>query len=124
MFEARLPADGRVRALIRRRAAIDCRRAAGGGRSGSSTRRPPADRGGHRWAERSWSGMHAQRRHIEDIRRRVQAPAGPPCSRPLGLRCPEYYPAFDYLHVASRRRADELIAAWRATRPGRPPGWC
>jgi hopanoid C-2 methylase len=58
------------------------------------------------------SGMHIQRRQIEDICRRAHAKdkvavlGGPSVSA-----CPEYYPSFDYLHVGELGDAtDELIA--------------
>lgn len=64
------------------------------------------------WAEVVFvSGMHIQRRRIDDIRRRAHAAGrvtvlgGPSVSA-----CPEYYPQFDYLHVGEIGDAtDRLI---------------
>jgi radical SAM superfamily enzyme YgiQ (UPF0313 family) len=53
------------------------------------------------WAEVVFvSGMHAQRRQIDDICRRAHA-AGKPAvlGGPSVSGCPEYYPQFDYLHI-------------------------
>ena len=58
------------------------------------------------------SGMHVQRRQIDNIRRRAHAHdkvtvlGGSSVSA-----CPDYYPAFDYLHVGEMGDAfDELVA--------------
>jgi radical SAM superfamily enzyme YgiQ (UPF0313 family) len=65
------------------------------------------------WAEVVFvSGMHVQRRQIEDIRRRAQ---GFDKVAVLGgssvSACPEHYPDFDYLHVGELGDAtDELFA--------------
>src|SRR5215471_6534662 len=74
------------------------------------------------WAEAVLvSGMHAQRRHIEDIRRRVQAAGkiavlgGPSVSA-----CPEYYPAFDYLHIGELGDATDELIQRLARDPSRP----
>jgi hopanoid C-2 methylase len=64
------------------------------------------------WADAVFvSGMHIQRQHMNDICRRAHsfnlpvALGGPSVSA-----CPEYYPAFDYLHVGELGDAtDELI---------------
>ena len=63
------------------------------------------------------SGMHVQRRQIEDIRRRAHA-----LDRVAVLggssvsACPEHYPDFDYLHVGELGDAtDELFARLDAT---------
>ena len=100
-----------------------CRRP---GRSASSTRtwRRPRDED-FAWAEVVFvSGMHVQRRQIEDIRRRAQALDR---SRVLGgssvSACPEHYPEFDYLHVGELGDAtDELFArlAGRCHAPAAP----
>ena len=74
------------------------------------------------WAEAVLvSGMHVQRRQMNDICRRAHAYdltvaiGGPSVSA-----CPDYYPSFDYLHVGELGDAtDELIA--RLSRdPSRP----
>ncbi len=65
------------------------------------------------WADAVFvSGMHIQRRQIDDICRRahrfgkVTVLGGPSVSS-----CPEYYPSFDYLHVGEAGDAtDDLIA--------------
>lgn len=75
------------------------------------------------WADAVFvSGMHAQRRQIEDICRRAHA-AGR--TAVLGgssvSACPEYYPAFDYLHVGELGDATEELFARLAADPSRPP---
>jgi len=76
------------------------------------------------WAEAVFvSGMHIQRRHMNDICRRAHA-----FDRPVAIggpsvsACPDYYPSFDYLHVGELGDAtDELIArlARDSSRPAR-----
>jgi radical SAM superfamily enzyme YgiQ (UPF0313 family) len=74
----------------------------------------PAKETDFRWADAVLvSGMHIQRRQINDINRRahaqgkVTALGGPSVSG-----CPEYYPEFDYLHLGELGDAtDALIAA-------------
>lgn len=65
------------------------------------------------WAEAVFvSGMHIQRRHIDDINRRAHAHGkvtvlgGPSVSA-----CPENYPDFDYLHVGELGDATDAIIA-------------
>ncbi len=73
---------------------------------------PAADRD-FVWADAVFvSGMHIQRRQIDDICRRahrldkVTVLGGPSVSS-----CPDYYPSFDYLHVGEAGDAtDDLIA--------------
>jgi hopanoid C-2 methylase len=73
---------------------------------------PAADRD-FAWADAVFvSGMHIQRRQIDDICRRahrfekVTVLGGPSVSS-----CPDYYPSFDYLHVGEAGDAtDDLIA--------------
>ena len=74
------------------------------------------------WADAVFvSGMHAQRRQIEDICRRVHAACrtavlgGPSVSG-----CPEYYPDFDYLHVGELGDATDELVARLARDPSRP----
>ncbi len=65
------------------------------------------------WAEAVFvSGMHIQRRQMNDICRRAQAFDLPVAiGGPSVSACPEYYPSFDYLHVGELGDAtDELIA--------------
>lgn len=67
------------------------------------------------------SGMHVQRRQMEDIRRRAHA-----MNRTTVLggssvsACPEYYPDFDYLHVGELGDATEELFARLARDPSRP----
>jgi radical SAM superfamily enzyme YgiQ (UPF0313 family) len=75
------------------------------------------------WAEVVFvSGMHIQRRRIEDVRRRAQAAGrttvlgGPSVSA-----CPEYYPLFDYLHVGEIGDATDDLIARLAADPSPPP---
>jgi hopanoid C-2 methylase len=73
----------------------------------------PSTREEFEWAEVVFvSGMHIQRQQMNDICRRAHefdlpvALGGPSVSA-----CPDYYPAFDYLHVGELGDAtDELIA--------------
>ncbi len=74
------------------------------------------------WADAVFvSGMHIQRRQIEDICRRahrhdkVVALGGPSVSA-----CPEYYPSFDYLHVGELGDATEELIAILAQDVSRP----
>jgi hopanoid C-2 methylase len=75
------------------------------------------------WADAVFvSGMHIQRRQIEEICRRahrhgkVVALGGPSVSA-----CPEYYPSFDYLHVGELGDATEELFAILAEDISRPP---
>jgi radical SAM superfamily enzyme YgiQ (UPF0313 family) len=82
----------------------------------------PATDADFEWAEAVFvSGMHIQRRQMNDICRRAHvfelpvALGGPSVSA-----CPDYYPSFDYLHVGELGDAtDQLIArlAQDTTRP-------
>jgi radical SAM superfamily enzyme YgiQ (UPF0313 family) len=74
------------------------------------------------WADAVFvSGMHAQRRQIEDIRRRAHA-AGKTAvlGGPSVSGCPEYYPDFDYLHVGELGDATDELIARLARNPSRP----
>jgi radical SAM superfamily enzyme YgiQ (UPF0313 family) len=65
------------------------------------------------WADAVFvSGMHIQRRQIDDINRRAHAFDKPTVlGGPSVSACPEQYPDFDYLHVGELGDAtDELIA--------------
>ena len=65
------------------------------------------------WAEAVFvSGMHIQRQHMNDICHRAHAYDLPVAiGGPSVSACPDYYPAFDYLHVGELGDAtDELIA--------------
>ena len=75
------------------------------------------------WADAVFvSGMHVQRRQMDDIRGRAQA-AGKPAM--LGgssvSACPEHYPEFDYLHVGELGDATEELIARLERDPSRPP---
>jgi hypothetical protein len=83
----------------------------------------PAGADDFAWAEVVFvSGMHVQRRQIEDIRRRAQA-----FDRTAVLggssvsACPEHYPEFDYLHVGELGDATEELISRLARDPARPP---
>jgi radical SAM superfamily enzyme YgiQ (UPF0313 family) len=83
----------------------------------------PATRGDFLWADAVFvSGMHVQRRQIEDIRRRAQALGR---TAVLGgssvSACPEHYPDFDYLHVGELGDATEELFARLGRDPSRPP---
>ncbi len=76
------------------------------------------------WADAVFvSGMHIQRRQMEDIRARAHALGKPiALGGPSVSACPEQYPAFDYLHVGELGDAtDALISALQrdVTRPAR-----
>ena len=78
------------------------------------------------WADAVFvSGMHIQRRQIQDICTRAHA-AGKAgrARRPSVSACPELYPDFDYLHVgelgdATDALIDAASAGRRAARRGR-----
>ncbi len=77
-----------------------------------------------RWAEAVLvSGMHIQRRQMNDICRRAHAfdltvaIGGPSVSA-----CPDYYPEFDYLHIGELGDATDELIARLARDPARPPG--
>jgi radical SAM superfamily enzyme YgiQ (UPF0313 family) len=75
------------------------------------------------WADAVFvSGMHIQRRQMEDIRKRAQALGkvtvlgGPSVSA-----CPEFYPSFDYLHVGELGDATERLIEILEHDISRPP---
>jgi radical SAM superfamily enzyme YgiQ (UPF0313 family) len=75
------------------------------------------------WADAVFvSGMHVQRRQMEDIRRRAHAHDK---TTVLGgssvSACPDYYPDFDYLHVGELGDATEQLFERLAQDPRRPP---
>jgi radical SAM superfamily enzyme YgiQ (UPF0313 family) len=85
------------------------------------TRADPQD---FAWADAVFvSGMHIQRRQMEDIRTRahalgkVVALGGPSVSA-----CPELYPHFDYLHVGELGDATDALIAILARDVARPRG--
>jgi radical SAM superfamily enzyme YgiQ (UPF0313 family) len=82
----------------------------------------PATRDDFAWAEVVFvSGMHVQRRQIEDIRRRAHALGR---TAVLGgssvSACPEHYPEFDYLHVGELGDATDELFNRLARDPARP----
>jgi radical SAM superfamily enzyme YgiQ (UPF0313 family) len=73
----------------------------------------PTSKADFEWAEAVFvSGMHIQRAQMNDICRRAHAFDLPVAlGGPSVSACPEYYPAFDYLHVGELGDAtNELIA--------------
>jgi radical SAM superfamily enzyme YgiQ (UPF0313 family) len=83
----------------------------------------PAEDRDFAWADAVFvSGMHIQRRQIDDICRRAHRYDKPVAlGGPSVSACPEYYPNADYLHVGELGDAtDQLIAilAQTVTRPG------
>jgi radical SAM superfamily enzyme YgiQ (UPF0313 family) len=82
----------------------------------------PATAADFEWAEAVFvSGMHIQRRQINDICRRAHAFDLPVAlGGPSVSACPQYYPSFDYLHVGELGDAtDQLVTqlARDVTRP-------
>ena len=83
-----------------------------------------ADRSDFEWADVVFvSGMHIQRRHIEDIRIRAQS-AGKPTviGGPSVSASPELYPEFDYLHIGEMGDATRAlfdVLARDCSRPAR-----
>ena len=82
----------------------------------------PATEEEFRWADAVFvSGMHVQRRQMDDIRRRAHAHGrttvlgGPSVSA-----APEHYPSFDYLHIGEMGDATDEIIARLARDPSRP----
>ena len=74
------------------------------------------------WADAVFvSGMHAQRRQIDEICRRAHA-AGKTTvlGGPSVSACPEHYPDFDYLHVGELGDATDELIARLARDPARP----
>jgi radical SAM superfamily enzyme YgiQ (UPF0313 family) len=83
----------------------------------------PAKERDFRWADAVLvSGMHIQRKQINDINQRahawgkVTALGGPSVSG-----CPEYYPDFDYLHLGELGDATDVLLTALAQSRERPP---
>src|SRR5579871_4239486 len=74
------------------------------------------------WAEAVFvSGMHIQRRQMNDICRRAHAFDLPVAiGGPSVSACPEYYPSFDYLHVGELGDATDALIARLARDCARP----
>jgi radical SAM superfamily enzyme YgiQ (UPF0313 family) len=75
------------------------------------------------WADAVFvSGMHVQRRQIEDINRRAHRHGkATVLGGPSVSGCPEYYPDFDYLHLGELGDATDRIIAMIDADPRRPP---
>src|ERR1700740_1497489 len=75
------------------------------------------------WAEAVFvSGMHIQRQQMNDICRRAHAfDLAVAIGGPSVSACPEYYPAFDYLHVGELGDATNALIARLASDTSRPP---
>ncbi len=68
------------------------------------------------------SGMHVQRRQMEDIRERAQALGRVTVLGGSSVSaCPDYYPDFDYLHVGELGDATEQLFAILSRDISRPP---
>src|SRR6202165_4774881 len=68
------------------------------------------------------SGMHIQRNQLNDICRRAHAfDLAVAIGGPSVSACPDYYPAFDYLHVGELGDATDALLARLARDPSRPP---
>ncbi len=83
----------------------------------------PARAADFAWADAVFvSGMHIQRRQMEDIRARAQALGKPVAlGGPSVSACPEQYPGFDYLHVGELGDATDALIAILARDVARPP---
>ncbi len=81
-----------------------------------------AEDGDFAWADAVFvSGMHIQRRQIDDICRRAHRHGKPVVlGGPSVSACPEYYPNADYLHVGELGDATEALIEMLARDVGRP----
>jgi hopanoid C-2 methylase len=75
-----------------------------------------------RWADAVFvSGMHVQRRQIDDIRRRAHAAGKPAILGGSSVSAsPEYYPDFDYLHIGEMGDATRELFSRLAKDCSRP----
>ncbi|WP_158819044.1 B12-binding domain-containing radical SAM protein, partial [Methylocapsa sp. S129] len=75
-----------------------------------------------RWADAVFvSGMHVQRRQIDDIRRRAHAAGKPAILGGSSVSAsPEYYPDFDYLHIGEMGDATRELFSRLAEDCSRP----
>src|SRR5213079_2550796 len=82
----------------------------------------PATREDFEWAEAVLvSGMHIQRQQMNDICRRAHAfDLAVAIGGPSVSACPDYYPAFDYLHVGELGDATNDLIARLARDPSGP----
>ena len=74
------------------------------------------------WADAVFvSGMHIQRKQMNDICHRAHAHDRPVAiGGPSVSACPEYYPAFDYLHIGELGDATDALFARLASDVSRP----
>lgn len=82
----------------------------------------PATREDFEWADAVFvSGMHIQRKQMNDICRRAHAhDLSVAIGGPSVSACPEYYPAFDYLHIGELGDATDALIAQLASDLTRP----
>src|SRR3984957_15967363 len=82
----------------------------------------PATTEDFEWAEAVLvSGMHIQRKQMNDICRRAHAFDLPVAiGGPSVSACPDYYPSFDYLHVGELGDATDELIGRLARDPSRP----
>ncbi len=82
----------------------------------------PATADDFEWAEAVFvSGMHIQRQQMNDVCRRAHAhDLAVALGGPSVSACPDYYPAFDYLHVGELGDATDELIARLARDPSRP----
>ncbi|MGH7310303.1 MAG: B12-binding domain-containing radical SAM protein [Candidatus Rokuibacteriota bacterium] len=82
----------------------------------------PAAEGDFRWADVVLlSGMHVQRRAIEDVIARAHAVGKPVVlGGPSVSGCPEFYPEADVLHVGELGDATDQVIEWIDRCAGRP----
>src|SRR3954469_25506459 len=82
----------------------------------------PASKEDFEWAEAGFvSGIHIQRQQMNAICRRAHAfDLAVALGGPSVSACPEYYPAFDYLHIGELGDATEELIARLARDPSRP----
>jgi radical SAM superfamily enzyme YgiQ (UPF0313 family) len=74
------------------------------------------------WADAVFvSGMHIQRKQMNDICHRAHAHDRPVAiGGPSVSACPDYYPAFDYLHIGELGNATDALIAQLASDVSRP----
>jgi radical SAM superfamily enzyme YgiQ (UPF0313 family) len=82
----------------------------------------PVTTGEFEWAEAVLvSGMHIQRKQMNDICHRAHAHDLPVAiGGPSVSACPDYYPSFDYLHIGELGDATDELIARLARDPSRP----
>jgi len=82
-----------------------------------------AKRSDFKWADAVFvSGMHVQRRQIDNIRKRAHKIGKPAVLGGSSVSaCPEFYPEFDYLHIGEMGDATKALFACLAKSCVRPP---